>query len=154
MPKPIVAPPVTKYTSSNIIQQALSLKHYSEDPVLDSSIISYFFNDLSQFTDYKLYLVAIGIGIGALIAYTIGTIKQIQQTLKDKAQKVILTKVYFVPDIVSNLLSTKALKDYSIFYRNEDNVLYDRKGYRGSIRYIAQVYRLNRLPYVLTTFTK
>lgn len=98
---------------------------------------------------YTLYVIPIGIGKGTIITAGYRDAEITIYTAARGTRRCIFTKVLYVLEISTNLLSTELLRKKGVFYRSNRQQLFIT--YTDKVDVIlADVYIYNGLPYLVT----
>lgn len=124
------------------IYKALLVLKNKDKVILDSITTNYIFNNDKHFLQLSPYTINIGIRKGKVVATSYGTV---QLDFKGTRQAT-LTKALYVPDLVANLVSTKALRLKGVFYRNNTQILFTQVS--GKEQVATYIYVSEGLPYL------
>lgn len=97
---------------------------------------------------YTLYIIPIRISKGTIITVGYRDAQITIYTIVEGARKCTFTKVLYIPEISTNLLSTELLREKGVFYRSDRQQLFII--YTDKVDVIlVDVYLYNRLPYLV-----
>lgn len=98
---------------------------------------------------YILYIILVGIRKGTIIIAGYRDAKIIIYTTVGGLRRYKFTKVLYILEISTNLLSTESLREKGVFYRSDRQQLFI--AYNSNVDVIlADVYSYNGLPYLVT----
>lgn len=98
---------------------------------------------------YTLYVILVRIGKGTIITAGYRDTKITTYTAIGGLRRCKFTKVLYILDISTNLLSTESLREKGVFYRSDRQQLFI--AYNNNVDVIlADVYSYNGLPYLIT----
>lgn len=116
--------------------------------IIDLGCLDYITNNYENIVSYTTYKILVGISKGTVITAGYRDVEIVIYTATG-LRKCIFTKVLYILELTTNLLSTETLRQKGVYYRSDRQYLFIKYTDSEDI-VIANVYTHNRLLYLAT----